>query len=293
VSPAFDALFAVATAVLILAALAGWVLFGYGRFLRYHRFKRLELEPLPPRRLVAYVLGELGAMLQLTWWHLYARGRDGLRVPPGPPSGPPVLCVHGITQNGTNLWGIRRALEARGRATRAVSLGRFGLSLEQHAERLVAALRELVAASPDGRVDVIAHSMGGVVLRVAMAAHPELAAHLHHVVTLATPHFGTAGARGLPLGSTVRRLGRRSTLLIDLPGLPKDITVTTIAARHDVIVYPIVTCHLPGGRAVVLPDVGHTGLLTRPLAIRAVVEAICEPDARVAQRRGARVPADA
>lgn len=281
-------------AILLLVAspavgIGAWLIFLYVRRQAYFRFKQLEAPPLPARAFVRYALLEGTAMLTLAWWRVRAALADGRREPQGPVTGPPVLCVHGITQNGSNLWGIRRALAGRGRATRAVSLGLFGRPLSAYVPPLERAFRELAADSPGGQVDVVAHSMGGVVLRMMLVQHPELAPHLRRVVTLASPHAGTAGGRGIPFassfGGTVRHLGRRSTLLSALPGFPSSALLTTISARHDLIVYPQDTCHLPGARTIELPDVGHVGLLTRQVAIAHVVDVLCEDNTAVILER--------
>ncbi|MDP2308636.1 MAG: alpha/beta fold hydrolase [Pseudomonadota bacterium] len=264
-----------AAPVLIIGS---WLVLMYLRRGAYYRYKQIEAPPLPMRSFVRYGLLEGVAMLTLIWWRARAALADGRRDPRGPVTGPPVLCVHGITQNGSNLWGIRRALARRGRSTRAVSLGLFGRPLVAYVPPLERAFRELVAHAPDGRVDVVAHSMGGVVLRMMLAQHPDLAPHLRRVVTLGSPHAGTASGRGFPLGGAIRNLGRRSSLLSELPGFPLSAALTTIAARHDLIVYPQETCHLPGARVIDFADVGHVGLLTRRVAIERVVDIVCEPE---------------
>lgn len=264
--------------VLTAAALVVWAAWGIGRFRSYYRHKGLEAPPLERATLVRYVAHELVALATVTWWQLRAAHRDGLLRPDGPVTGPPVLCVHGIIQDGTNLWGIRRALARRGRPSVAVSIGRYALSLDAHVPPLVTALRALVRDAPEGRVDIVAHSMGGVILRLALARHPELVPHVRRVVTLGSPHAGTAGSRGLPLGRSVRALGRRSELLRQLPGFPPGAAVTTISARHDLVVYPQATCHLDRARTVDLPDIGHAGLLTAPAVHALVVEALCDPE---------------
>ncbi len=275
-----EALLLAAAALLVLGPVFGigtWLALMYVRRRAYDRYKQRDAA-IPVGAFLRYALHEGVAMLTVFWWRVRAALADALREPEGPVTGPPVLCVHGITQNGSNLWGVRRALERRGRPTRAVSLGLFGRPLTAYVPPLERALRELVAGSPDGRVDVVAHSMGGVVLRMTLAAHPDLAPHLRRVVTLASPHAGTACGRGLPLGSTVRHLGRRSALLRDLPAFPSSTRLTTIAALHDLIVYPQETCHLPGARTVDLHGIGHVGLLTRRAAIQGIVDVVCEDE---------------
>lgn len=266
----------------ILAALAaalvlfgvGWFGLGYARFARYHRYKGLEVQRVG---FLPYAAREAVAIATIGLWHLRAAWSDGLRTP-ATVTGSPVLCIHGITQTGSNLWGIRRALERRGRPTRAISLGRIPRARHRLADRVAPVIRDLAARSINGRVDIVAHSLGGVVLRLVLADHPELATHVGRVVTLGSPHCGTASIRGLPLGRAVHRLGRRSGLLSGLPSIPAS-HVTTIAGIPDLIVYPASTCHLPGARSIDLLGVGHAGLLTRPDAINAVVDALCTTSA--------------
>lgn len=246
-----------------------WFGLGYARFLRYHRYKGLEAHEVA---FLPYAFHEAVAIATLGLWHLRAAWSDGLRTP-AEVTGPPVLCLHGITQTGSNLWGIRRALERRGRPTRALSLGRIPRARRRLAERVAPVIRDLAARSATGRIDVVAHSLGGVVLRLVLADRPDLAALVGRVVTLGSPHRGTASIRGMPLGRAVHRLGRRSDLLRGLPSIPAD-HVTTIAGVPDLIVYPASTCHLPGAHSVDLVGVGHAGLLTRPDAIAAVLSAL-------------------
>lgn len=261
-------LLALVPALLLVAALL-WFGVGYARFLGYHRHKGLER---PPGPFLPYVFREAVALVTLPLWHLRAAYADRLRTP-ARVTGPPVLCLHGISQTGSNLWGMRRALEACGRPTRALSFGRFPSSRRRLAELIGPELKDLAAGSVDGTVDVIAHSLGGVVLRVVLADHPELAPLIGRVVTLGSPHAGTAGIRGLPRSSSFQRLGRRSTLLAELPTLA-ELRVTTVAAAPDLVVYPASTCHLPNSNRVDLAGVGHCGLLTRPEAIGAVLSAL-------------------
>ena len=107
--------------------------------------------------------------------------------------------------------------------------------------------------------------------------HPEVAARIGRIVTLGSPHHGTATAYKTALAPETRHLEPGSADLDELPDFAASApqaAVTTIAAEHDFIVYPRSTSHLPGSRAIDLPGVSHPGLLTERAAFEAVVEAL-------------------
>ena len=57
---------------------------------------------------------------------------------------------------------------------------------------------EIVARSSSvgGPIHLVAHSMGGLLLRAALMAHPEMWAHVGRVVFVGTPHFGSPAIAG-------------------------------------------------------------------------------------------------
>lgn len=249
---------AVATSVIPPA----WVWF---RWHGYHR-RKAEGKPLPatwsefPLRMVEEGR-DLGRMV-----HYGVRGSFRGALKPNPEaSGPPVLCIHGYTMNGSNFFGIRAELERRGRPSRAIWLGLPGKRVQAYAPGVAHALREMI--HEHGTIDVVAHSMGGIVLRVALHDNPELAPHIRRVVTLGTPHHGTAGARG-PLGwlPEPADLHRRSPLLAKLPDfrtLAPAAEVFTVGSPFDLVVYPPESTRLEGARHFEVPY-SHIGLVVHP-----------------------------
>lgn len=241
------------------------------RFVGYHAYKGLPQQTSFGTWLRAESLGA-GT---LGWWTLTGFRHNGLRVPPNA-AGRPVLCVHGYGQNPTNFVGLRRVLEAAGRPTVAVSLRHRLAPLDRYAERLAEHIRTMAEQWPDG-LDIVAHSMGGVVLRLVLHTHPDLRASVRTVITLGSPHRGTASTRGIPLLPELVALRRRSVLLRDLPQLPELLPhgrVVTIAGDTDTMVYPVETSLVPGAEAVVLPGIGHAGLLTSPQSWAAIQQAL-------------------
>jgi hypothetical protein len=147
--------------------------------------------------------------------------------------------------------------------------------------RLHALLVELGQRYPGVPVDVIAHSQGGLVTRVALAV-PEGLPRVDHVITLATPHGGAdladlnravgdapggplvqLGVREVsgggvdPFSTAVGQLRTDSRFHDDLEHspLPDGVQVTSIAASGDYVV-PAPRAALDGATNVVVPVSG-------------------------------------
>ena len=114
---------------------------------------------------------------------------------PAPRGAPlPVVLVHGlfgfdrIGVPGAKFdyfRGIARHLQSLGATSHAVKLPMMS-SVPARAKRLVA----LIEALPHARVDLIAHSLGGLDARYALT-HLGLAARVRSLVTIGTPHRGS------------------------------------------------------------------------------------------------------
>ncbi len=272
---------------LLLAPIAGLILFSLTvvfwtglsqlKFLAFYRGEGMPPPPMGAGGWALFYRRTLRGALYLLWWSIRAAGQAGYRQPAGRPSGRPVLCVHGIFMNSTCMWGIRSALQRDGRGTRSVSLGMPIPTPMVYAKPLASVMDEMATSFPDQGFDVVAHSLGGVMLREVLRQRPDLAPSIGRIVTLGTPHHGTAFVRWLRFGPLYQMLNRQSTYLRDLPAfaeLAPAAKVTTVATRHDLVVYPIESALLAGTEKVILDDISHLGLMCQPAVMEIVVEAL-------------------
>ena len=179
----------------------------------------------------------------------------------------PVVLVHGlfgfdsIGLPGARLnyfRGIVRHLEQLGCQAHAVRLP-GALSVPARAQELVVAIEAL----PHPRIDLIAHSLGGLDARYALA-HLGLARRVRSLVTIGTPHRGTPvadlatrgplhwarkllGAVGLSMEAvewlSTESLARFNRDVPDAPGVRYACVVGGMRARRPRIPLPIVPVH--------------------------------------------------
>ena len=155
---------------------------------------------------------------------------------PTAPHAVPVMLVHGFLGDASNLLAIRAHLTARGAPNFATF--DYGPSLEH--ERLALGLRDAIdgvrAATGAERVDVIGHSLGGLVARRVIEQDGGL--RIRRLVSLGAPYF----ARPLPANE-----------------------LAIFAANDPFVPRPSAAWGTP--RITVLPECGHWGLLFHPEAL--------------------------
>ncbi len=176
----------------------------------------------------------------------------------------PVVLVHGYMHNRVGFLGLARALAKRRPAPLFAINYPWYASVPDNAQRLARFVAEVVRATGAREVDLVCHSMGGVValemLRAAAVGELAPAPPVRRCVTVASPHGGVVW-RGPMLGEGAQNLRRGSALLakhteaITIPCL-------SIYSTHDNVV-PKETSHLErrGGRDLEIPEVGHLSIL--------------------------------
>jgi triacylglycerol lipase len=189
-------------------------------------------------------------------------------------AGTPILLIHGMVDNRSIFTVLRRSLERRG-FHRVLSLNysvRTG-DVRAAAERLSAHVEGICADTGFERIHVIGHSMGGLIARyyVQCLGGDE---RVHTLVTLGSPHRGTATAYLVPY-----RLGRQlrpgSDVVTELAApvahcrtrflaVWSDLDQMIMPKGHARIDHPDLVA-----RNVLVPGVGHMSL---PIHRRAVHE---------------------
>jgi len=250
---------------------------------------RLGVAALVTPALGPVAAAELGALTQqlvwevgqgtADWWR--RRRRCSPRAPGGRDvrgNGHELVAVGGVG-SAPGAGGATFALPARslgydpgdvtwftyGDATRSVPSDSW-TGVDRAAARLAADLRARARERPGIPVDLVGHSLGGVVIEAFLkehyAGHEKEYPRLGRVVTLASPHGGSALAGRFVSYATVPLLGRLLDAVADVAGtippssptardvapgsatlrrlrsrpLPAGVAVTTIGAVDDVIV---------------------------------------------------------
>src|SRR5262245_53635552 len=166
---------------------------------------------MPPGTIVRVVLTEwLGAVMAVL------AGPIRLRAAPGGGDGA-VVFVPEARCSAATFWLLRRRLRGLGWPS-AASIGAASPSrLDAAAHALDACVRR-IAPTPDTRVVLVGHGLGGLVVRRYAATCPQ---RIRHVVTLATPHQGTTAVPYRLLGAA--GLGRAAASLVGDPAAPIDV----------------------------------------------------------------------
>jgi triacylglycerol esterase/lipase EstA (alpha/beta hydrolase family) len=191
-----------------------------------------------------------------------ARPAGFFRLPGARTKGPrPIILLHGYAMNRANFLPLAYRLAGAG-------LGPiFGFEYWTLG-RIVAASRQLGwfvdevrAQTGASEVDLVGHSMGGVVARYYVTLAGGDAA-VKNLVTLGSPHAGTDVSR-VGIGHPTRELVLGSKLLARLAAAPQPqhTRMTLVWSRGDALVPGRRQVALPNTEVIMYDDLGHVSLL--------------------------------
>ena len=233
--------------------------------------ERHQLHVLQRLRLFAE---EFASSMLYTSWFI-PRGSARMRLHPANGIAPVVL-LHGYGCNSGYWSHLIPLLEAAGISHASIDLEPLTAAIDDYVPQVARGIDALCAASGAGQVLVIAHSMGGLVARAYLRAHG--ASRIAHIITLGTPHHGTALADLGPGRNAVQmRLLAANTWLQALAAsetLATRALITSIYTHHDNIVVPQTSGELPGARNLDIGGVGHVALARNTRVLALVVDEI-------------------
>jgi triacylglycerol esterase/lipase EstA (alpha/beta hydrolase family) len=182
--------------------------------------------------------------------------------PAGNAPGVPIVLVHGFACNRGVFVALRRKLASAGIGpVFAVTLEPIFGSIDAMAAGLALQLDAIRQRTGQAKVNVVAHSMGGLVARACMAAGPD--EQIERLVTLGSPHHGTELA-ALGMVACAQQMHRDSDWLASLEARESArarVPALSIYTLNDDLVYPPETSALQWAENVPVVGQGHVALL--------------------------------
>ena len=189
---------------------------------------------------------------------------------------PPVLLIHGFLGTRGSMYLLERRLIEDGFVVVSFNIGTLNTrDIRRSAFLIHRKIERVLATSPWQKIDIIGHSMGGL---IGLYLVKKLGGHkrVRKLVLMGTPVFGTwialAGVATLGLWSTSSwQLLPKSRFLDELAQgpLPPDVEIHTLAAARDWVV-PLSRTRVPGASNVTVP-LGHSSLVVAEDVYRRLV----------------------
>jgi pimeloyl-ACP methyl ester carboxylesterase len=183
-----------------------------------------------------------------------------------------VVLVHGYLANRSTLFPLAAYLRLRGIQQ---VLG-FNYGTGAGVDRAARALRDYLRTHVrGGRIDLVCHSLGGLVARVYLE-HLGGWRRVDRCITLGTPHRGTYNSYWLwsRVGSELRPDSALFARLATRRAEASGVRFLSVVAGADNLVIPRVFAGHE--REVVVADVGHVSMLFSPTVLRVVADYLAE-----------------
>lgn len=192
----------------------------------------------------------------------------------------PIVFVHGYMQNRVGFLGLARALARRGRGPLFGFNYPWFASIASNARRLERFVERVCAETGAVAVDVVCHSIGGLVAMEMMRDEARAERlKVRRCVTIASPHGGVMW-KGPLVGVGATSLRRGSKLLEAQAGVRLSVPTLSVYSTHDNIVHPKESSSLAlrGGRDVEIEGPAHLAILFSPEVAEHVASFLAAPD---------------
>ena len=215
----------------------------------------------------------------------YSLKNHQMAKPSSPIHTRPVLLVHGIAHNASAFIQMKTKIQKRGWIhVFTMNYSTLNRNLIEMADELSWQVDKVLEITGSPQIDIVAHSLGGIVSRYYMSSKAGQG-KIKNLVTLGAPHKGTYLS---PLLKTLAFNKNLSTdLYIDSPFLknlqqktiPKNSTITSIYSKYDWTVWPQDNCLVEGSplsafKNIKLDFVSHISLLYSSRVFQHIVTAL-------------------
>jgi pimeloyl-ACP methyl ester carboxylesterase len=176
---------------------------------------------------------------------------------------PAIVLIPGIYCNAGAWWWMRRRLEAAGLSGLfAATLEPPLASIDELASQLSLQIESLCATTGARRVVLVGHSMGGLIARTYIRNFGG-AARVAKLITLASPHHGSALARwAVGLGGQQLRPGHPWLAKLNAnESEPSPVPIVSLFSWHDNLVVPQSSAELVHADSIAFVGIGHLSLL--------------------------------
>lgn len=191
---------------------------------------------------------------------------------------PPVILIHGYMMRGGVLWPMLYYLKRNGfKRAFIFTYKKPWKDIPSLAEQLAEEVKEILALCNTEKVDLVAHSMGGLVARYYINCLGG-DQHVARLVTLGTPHNGTLlwALSSFISGAQMRPGSQFLTLLTENDDKLESVPTWSIYSDFDELIIPAESSILEGKNMInrKVPDLGHAGLVYNRQVYRQIIEAL-------------------
>ena len=213
------------------------------------------------------------AQVPLLSYSLFVSRKE--KIDPGVDDGhPPLIFVHGLGGNRGNFLLMAGYFRFMGRRRSYKIHFDPGQSMDDMATALASFVRQVKKATGQSQVEIVAHSLGGVVARLAVN-ELRIAPSVKTLITLGSPHHGTYAARYANTDTT-RNLRPDSDMIarLNTKPLPKHIRGISFFSSNDVFILPADSAVAEGTEAIDMTPFTHYSYLFSPTSWQRVWAAL-------------------
>ncbi|GAB4292760.1 MAG: hypothetical protein Kow0090_06810 [Myxococcota bacterium] len=196
-------------------------------------------------------------------YSLFVSKRENIE-PCEPDGYPPLIFVHGLGGGRGDFLPMSWYLWLLGRKRSYKIQFEKGQTISEQAKALANFIRDVKKATEERQVEIVAHSLGGIVARIAITDH-RLGGSIKTLLTLGSPHRGTYPARYANTGVT-KEIRPESELIKKLgeKPLPKNIRFISFWSRSDLFILPAESAAAEGAEQIDMTPFTHYSYLIDP-----------------------------